>query len=219
MNIVNQVVFPTVARLQEDRPRLRERLLSGLRLLGFVSVPIMWGISSVAPELVTLALGPRWQDAVFPLQVISLLIPFKLVSSIISTTVIGVGALDLRNTAINLVVLPTCFLIGVQWSVNGLATAWAVALMIALSLTIPWNCAKLELPVSDVARTLRDPILAGGAMYVLVVVSRTMLAGAPDVYRLPALILIGAAVYLPCLSLLNKKMWTDVQRLFAAFRA
>ncbi len=67
MNIVNQVVFPTVARLQEDRPRLRERLLSGLRLLGFVSVPIMWGISSVAPELVTLALGPRWQDAVFPL--------------------------------------------------------------------------------------------------------------------------------------------------------
>jgi O-antigen/teichoic acid export membrane protein len=28
-----------------------------------------------------------------------------------------------------------------------------------------------------------------------------------------------ALVYLPCLSLLNKKMWTDVQRLFAAFRA
>lgn len=34
MTIVNQVVFPVVARLQDDRPRLRERLLSGLHLLG-----------------------------------------------------------------------------------------------------------------------------------------------------------------------------------------
>ncbi len=219
MSIVNQVVFPAVARLQDDRPRLRERLLSGLRLLGFVSVPVMWGISSVAPELVELALGPTWQDAAYPLRVVSLLIPLRMVSGIVSTTIIGVGALDLWNTAANLVVLPTCFLIGVQWGVNGLATAWAVALLIVLSITIPRNCRKLEVPVSDVARTLRDPILAGGAMYVMVTVGRTFLAGAANGYRLPVLILIGAAVYVPCLSLLNRRMWTDVQRLYTALRA
>jgi O-antigen/teichoic acid export membrane protein len=219
MGIVNQVVFPAVARLQDDRPRLRERLLSGLRLLGFVSVPVMWGISSIAPELVELALGPTWQEAAYPLRVVSLLIPLRMVSGIVSTTVIGVGALDLWNTAINLVVLPICFLIGVRWGVNGLATAWAVALFTVLSMTIPRNCAKLEVPVRDVARTLRDPILAGAAMYLMVAVGRTFLNGTANGYKLPVLILIGAAVYLPCLSVLNRRMWTDVQRLYTAFRA
>ena len=218
MGIVNQVVFPAVARLQDDRPRLRERLLSGLRLLGFVSVPVMWGISSIAPELVELALGPTWQEAAYPLRVVSLLIPLRMVSGIVSTTVIGVGALDLWNTAINLVVLPICFLIGVRWGVNGLATAWAVALLTVLSMTIPRNCAKLEVPVRDVARTLRDPILAGAAMYLMVTAGRTFLNGTANGYKLPVLILIGAAVYLPCLSLLNRRMWTDVQRLYTAFR-
>jgi O-antigen/teichoic acid export membrane protein len=218
MGIVNQVVFPAVARLQDDRPRLRERLLSGLRLLGFVSVPVMWGISSIAPELVELALGPTWQEAAYPLRVVSLLIPLRMVSGIVSTTVIGVGALDLWNTAINLVVLPICFLIGVRWGVNGLATAWAVALLTVLSMTIPRNCAKLEVPVRDVARTLRDPILAGAAMYLIVTAGRTVLNGTANGYKLPVLILIGAAVYVPCLSLLNRRMWTDVQRLYSAFR-
>jgi O-antigen/teichoic acid export membrane protein len=211
-------VFPAVARLQDDRPRLRERLLSGLRLLGFVSVPVMWGISSIAPELVELALGPTWQEAAYPLRVVSLLIPLRMVSGIVSTTVIGVGALDLWNTAINLVVLPICFLIGVRWGVNGLATAWAVALLTVLSMTIPRNCAKLEVPVRDVARTLRDPILAGAAMYLMVTAGRTVLNGTANGYKLPVLILIGAAVYVPCLSLLNRRMWTDVQRLYSAFR-
>jgi hypothetical protein len=99
------------------------------------------------------------------------------------------------------VVLPTCFLIGVLWGVDGLATAWAVALLVVLSMAIPRNCKKLEVPVCNVARTLRDPALAGGAMYAMVIVARTFLASAPNGYRLPVLILIGAAVYLPCLSL------------------
>ena len=186
MGIVNQVVFPTVARLQDDRPRLRERLLSGLRLLAFVSVPVMWGISAVAPEIVALALGPRWHDAVYPLQVASLLIPFKMVSAVISTAIVGVGAatLDLRNTVVNLVVLPSAFLIGVRWGVDGLVTAWALSLVVVLALTVPRSCTRLEIALLDVARSLRDPVLAGGVMYAVVLAGRAV-AGrrAP---RLPA---------------------------------
>lgn len=48
---------------------------------------------------------------------------------------------------------------------------------------------------------------------------RTFLASASTGYRFPVLILIGAVVYLPCLSRLNRRMWTDVQRLYTALRA
>jgi len=221
MGIVNQVVFPTVARLQDDRPRLRERLLSGLRLLAFVSVPVMWGISAVAPEIVALALGPRWHDAVYPLQVASLLIPFKMASAVISTAIVGVGAatLDLRNTVVNLVVLPSAFLIGVRWGVDGLVTAWALSLVVVLALTVPRSCTRLEIALLDVARSLRDPLLAGGVMYAVVLAGRAALAGVPHVYRLATLVLVGAAVYLPLVSLLNRTIWADLRRLRSASRA
>jgi O-antigen/teichoic acid export membrane protein len=218
MGIVGQVVFPTVARLQDDRPRLRGRLLSGLRLLAFVSVPVMWGISAVAPEIVALALGPRWGDAVYPLQVASLLIPFKMASAVISTAIVGVGAatLDLRNTVVNLVVLPTAFLIGVRWGVDGLVTAWALSLVIVLALTVPRTCTRLEIALLDVARSLRDPLLAGGVMYAVVLGIRAPLGGMPDVHRLATLVLVGVGVYLPLVSFLNRAIWADLRRLRAA---
>jgi hypothetical protein len=155
---------------------------------------------------------------VYPLRVASLLIPFKMASAVISTAIVGVGAatLDLRNTVVNLVVLPTAFLIGVRWGVDGLVTAWALSLVVVLALTVPRTCTRLEIALLDVARSLRDPLLAGGVMYAVVLGVRAPLAGVPDVHRLAALVLLGAAVYLPLVSFLNRAIWADLRRLRAA---
>lgn len=91
--------------------------------------------------------------------------------------------------------------------------------MIVLALMVPRSCARLEIPRLDVARTLRDPLLASGVMYALVIAARAALAGVPGLYRLSALILVGGAVYLPLVSLLNRAIWTDLRRLLAASRA
>lgn len=220
ISIVNQVAFPTVARLQGEPARLRQRLLGALRLLGFVSVPALWGISAVAPEFVPLVLGPRWERAVFPLQVISLIVPVRMVSSVISTAITGVGAatLDLRNTAINAVVLPMAFLIGVRWGVDGLAMAQAVALGVVLSLTLPRNCRTLGVRPPDVARTLVTPGVAGLVMYATVLATRAVLSGWTGLDRLPVLILAGAAAYLTLASLLQREIWVDLRRIIATPR-
>jgi O-antigen/teichoic acid export membrane protein len=220
IGIVNQVAFPTVARLQGEPARLRQRLLAALRLLGFVSVPVLWGLSAVAPEFVALVLGPRWERAVYPLQVISLIVPARMVSSVISTAITGLGAatLDLRNTAINAGVLPVAFLIGVRWEIEGLATAQAAALGIVLALTLPRNFAVVGVRPADVARALRVPGAAGLAMYAAVLAARALLGGWPDVYRLPALVLAGAVVYLALVSVLEREIWIDLRRLVAAPR-
>ena len=56
-------------------------------------------------------------------------------------------------------------------------------------------------------------------MYALVIAARAALAGVPGLNRLSALILVGGAVYLPLVSLLNRAIWTDLRRLLAASRA
>jgi O-antigen/teichoic acid export membrane protein len=221
MGIVNQVAFPTVARLQADPDRLRELLLFALGLLHLVAVPLTWGISAVAPEFVALVFGTKWADAVYPLQILSLIIPFKMVSAIITTATVGVGAaiLDLRNTLINAVVLPLAFFASVHWGVDGLASGWVVALVIVLALTLPRMCKVLGLEIREVARTGFAPLLAGAAMYGAIIGARALLAEIEIAYRLPVLILVGIVVYLACITLLKRRIWKDLGRVVAALRA
>ena len=63
MGVINQVVLPAVARLQDERDRLRRRLLEGCRILTAFSVPVLWGMSATSPEIVGVALGPKWSGA------------------------------------------------------------------------------------------------------------------------------------------------------------
>jgi len=221
MGIVNQVAFPAVARLQADPDRLRERLLFALGLLNLVAVPLTWGISAVAPEFVALVFGDKWASAVYPLQVLSLIVPLKMISALITTATLGVGAatLDLRNTMINAVVLPLAFLGSVHWGVDGLASGWVVALTIVLALTLPRMCKVLGLTIREVARTGFTPMLAGAAMYGVIMMVRALLAEAEVAYRLPALILGGTLAYLAVITVLKRSIWNDLGRVIAALRA
>ena len=220
MTIVNQVAFPTVARLQGDLERLRERLLDAVRLLTFVSVPTAWGISAVAPEFVRLALGERWAGVVLPLQLLSLIVPLRMLSAMLFTSAAALGkvAADLQNTVVSVVVLLPAFFIGTQWGVNGLASAWLVAMPIVFTLNFPRVGKVLGLRIADIAASVWAPVAAGAAMYAVVAATRSTLVGMTDLYRLPVLIAVGAATYLGLVWLLDRRFWRDVKRTALALK-
>ena len=220
MGVVNQVAFSTVARLQGELPRLRARLLDASRLLTFVSVPTAWGISAVAPEFVRLAFGERWAGVVFPLQVVSLVAPLRMLSTMLHMSVTALGKLtaDLQNTILTAAVLLPAFLIGTQWGINGLASAWLVATPIIFVFAFPRVGKALRLTFADVGVAVWAPVAAGGAMYATVTATRSVFAAAEDVSRLPILIAVGAGTYLALISMLDRRIWRDVSRMASALR-
>src|SRR6266480_5637 len=190
MGTLNQVAFPTVARMQDDLPRLRTRLLDASRLLGFVAVPVLWGISAVSPEFVTLALGERWLDAIFPLQVVALVIPVRMLSVVFTTSVSALGRMDivLRNMLVNCAWLPITFLAGVHWGVEGLALSWVVAHPVLFYENFRGMGRVLGIRLREVGAAVYGPIAAGVAMYAAVWGARLALGAEPEVSRLVALI-------------------------------
>jgi O-antigen/teichoic acid export membrane protein len=221
MSIVNQVAFPAMARLQDDAARLHERLLEAIRMLGFTAIPVLWGISAVAPEFVDGVLGDKWHAAILLLQVLSLVSPLRMLAALLATALAAVGRanLELRNTVVSSVVLPIAFLIGVHWHLDGLALSWLAAMPIVLAINLPRTTRALGLSAMQIVSALRAPLLAGGAMYGAVVGVRFLLAGQDEFLRLPLLIAVGAAVYLAAVSLLDRSVWTDVRRVASALRA
>jgi len=220
MSIVNQVALPAVARMQSDMPRLRRRLIEASRLMTFFSMPTMWGMSAVAPELVDVAMGPKWVGAVYPLQIICCIVPLRMLSVLFGTAVVGIGkaSADVRNTIVSSIVLPTGFLVGIHWGVNGLATSWVIALPIVFCANFPRITRALGVRAVDVAASIWTATLAGALMYGVIAAARVGLVTIPPMGRLPLLVIIGAAAYLGLLSVIDRRMYSDVRGFLTALR-
>jgi O-antigen/teichoic acid export membrane protein len=220
MGILNQVAFSAVARLQEDLPRVRERLLDALRLLALAAIPALWGISAVAPEFVDVALGETWNPAVFSLQAVSLVVPLRMLAAVFSTALAGIGRadLDLRNMLVSAIVLPAAYLVGVRGGVDGLAASAAIGVPIVVGLNLPRTLSALGIRLSQLWAAVRVPFAAGLVMLAFVSVLRMALLDHGELVRLPLLIAVGAASYLGSVHLLDRSIWIDVRRLAAAVR-
>jgi O-antigen/teichoic acid export membrane protein len=219
MGVVNQVALPAVSRLQSDLPRLRARLLEASRLLTFASVGLLWGLSSVAPEFVRVVMGSQWQDAIYPLRVICLVVPLRMLNAIFSTSTIGLGraGVDLRNSVVNIVVLPASFFIGVHWGVNGLATSWAIAIPAVFVIVFPRISQALGITLREIADSVWAPLVSGAAMWAAIIGMRTLTLDLHDAARLTLLVGTGAIVYLAVALTIDRRIRPEIRRLVTAF--
>jgi teichuronic acid exporter len=220
MGMINQLAFPAVARLQLELPRMRERLLTSLRLLTLAGIPALWGISATAPEFVDVALGDRWHPAITALQIVSFVAPLRLLAAVLATALAALGRpdLELRNTVVGAIVLPVAFLLGARFGITGLAASWLAAMPIVFAINIPPTCRTLGIRFWQLIAAIRTPLIAGSVMYACVFAARLALVQYDELVRLPFLIVAGGSGYLGTISLLDRSIWGEVRRLAIAVR-
>lgn len=76
-DVLDKVLFPTMARVQDDPRRLGVAFLQGTALLALVTLPVSVVAAVLAPELVAVAFGSRWASLVAPFQVLALGMMFR----------------------------------------------------------------------------------------------------------------------------------------------
>jgi len=66
--VVSQVMYPVLAKIQEDIDKVRNVYIRATGLLMFVSAPIMLGLWALAQPFIGFYLGPNWNEVVPILQ-------------------------------------------------------------------------------------------------------------------------------------------------------
>jgi teichuronic acid exporter len=221
MGVVNQVAFPAVARLQDELPRMRIRLIESLRLLALIAIASLWGLAAVAEEFVDVVLGDKWHAAETALQLVSVIAPLRMLMAVLATALVASdnAERELRNTIVSALILPASFAIGVQWGLNGLAVSWVVAVPAICVLNFRRTAGTLGLRLGDVLGAVRAPLLAGAIMLGAVTFARLGLTDYDEAVRLPILIAAGALVYAGSVWFLDRGIWLDVRRVAAALRS
>ena len=71
-DVLDKVLFPTMSRVQDDPRRLASAYLRATAALVLIMLPVGVVAAVLAPELVSVAFGSRWQALVAPFQVLAL---------------------------------------------------------------------------------------------------------------------------------------------------
>lgn len=212
--LVNQVAFPAFSSMQGDLSRVAANMLLGVRILSFVAFPVLWGASSVAPELVAAVLGEKWVPATITLQMLALIMPLRMIGNFVQVANQGIGRSDvlLWNAVWAIFVGPPLFMMGSYFGgLFGLSLAWLVVSPLVF-LQVTWRgLPTLGLKWTSLIQSVWPAAVTTVLMYVSIVLARNLLLlNVHVVLQLTALISIGAIAYLTAAWGLNRKGFLEV---------
>lgn len=198
--MLNQVVFSAFSKIQDNRSKVAEHFLKSAHLMSFISFPVFFGISSVSTEFVDLVLGEKLKLATIPFQILSLILPLRMLQNVFAPTLDGIGKpkINIVNQIIACVIMPGSIFIGLKWGLEGVCLAWIIAYPIYFVIVLVRSLPAIGVKLSDYFNAIRVALLHASIMYLAVWLAReyTMQFSIPLAAKLFMLIFVGAITYL-----------------------
>lgn len=197
-SIISQVAFPVFSKVQEDQPQFRNFVLKSIGILSLIAFPILWGISSIANEMVLLFLGEKWSHAILPLKLLALMMPFRMIANFLpsATDALGHPEIGVKNVLLAALVMPVSILIGVQWGIIGVAIVWVTVYPIILFINYYRSLSVIGLKLKDLLYVIFPTLISSIGMYLMVWGMDLLLENHLNkLLELAIMIISGALVY------------------------
>jgi len=215
--LINQVAFPAFSTISSDLNIAGRHFLKAVRVLSCIAFPVLFGISSIAPELVNIFLGPKWSGAYLPVLIIAFSVPIRMIVNIINPTVFGLGypEISFRNSLFGFVIMPIAFGIGTIWGLFGASMAWVIAFPIVFFDNMYRFLKILEINLIDVLQAMFKPFLSALIMVGFLQLLRlSHICGYSDILNLLVFILCGTGIYGGMMWRINRNGLKEITDLF-----
>jgi teichuronic acid exporter len=210
-SIIYRVTFPAFSRLKESAEGVGESFRQGISIASFIGFPLSWGISSVAPEIAQIILGPKWGAVTVPLTLLGLIMPLRIIAPVVdsATEAVGRAEIGVRNMLVASVVMPIAFFVGCRWGLTGLSLAWVLVYPLVFVQNISNNLRALSLRARDFYQPMLRPAFGSACMFGAVASARLLIEANP-IIKFALMVLIGASTYAVLMLLINRHGMHDV---------
>ena len=214
LNRLHQMVlFPTFSRAQSDRAYLDRALRVGTEATASLTLPLCaWGLV-LGPQIIPVLLGPGWDEAVLPFQILSLGVYFRSAYGLSASIVFATGHVFWLSACQGvyglLIVVGASF--GAKWGIAGVATATLVALLIFYVLLYALAARVSGASMSSFLSAHLRPLTVFSIVLATAVFGRFTLAPLDT----PALLIVivsvsfGVGALAVATRLLGKRLWGD----------
>lgn len=203
VNTVNNVAQPVLRNVAESKERQHRVFRKMLRFTAFISFPALFGLSLIAPELITITITTRWIESAAIMQILCIGSAFIPILNLYSNLVISKGKSNIFmwNTiilgSVQVISALLCYPYGIR-----------IMLLAYISINISWLFVWHYFIWKEIRLRLRDAIkdvapyavIAAGCMCVTYLVTLSIV----NLYLLlGAKITIAAGLYVVCMKLSN----------------
>jgi len=203
----HRIAFPLFARYQHS-PELKQVVTRSSSLLLLVSLPLFVGLAAVSSDVIAILFGGRWQGAVFPMQMLSIVAALETVTWTLSSALNAIGRPGI-NTLINMVaavVLPAMlYFSAVSWGIEGVLWASVIVYLYRFLAMLVFTCRVLELKLWFFVKDHLGSLAASLCMFISVVLLYQWGVSWNIYVRVTMGIVFGATIYLTVLFFTNRQ--------------
>lgn len=218
-SVVSQVLLPAFSKIKDDNERFRSAYVRGCALIALVTFPVIAGLGVVADPFVRAVLGDEWLPSIVIFQILAPVGVMQSVQHTVGHIYVLKGRTDwmFRWGAYGAAVFVSAFLMGVQYGVVGVATAYCAAyfvLILVPGFVIPFRL--IDLRLGHFVHYLSMQIVITGAMVgaCWLWLQQLNRVGIADSWtRLLTGIVVGVVVYIAGMMLLRPPVITDLEEL------
>ena len=172
--VVNDISLPAYSELQHQEGAVPQLLLDTIRFHAIVGFALFWGLASVAAYAVPVLFGAQWHWAVFPLVALAAVAPIRLIGSIETPAMTGIGrpCVLLKTKLIIAPCMTVAMLVGCRWGgIQGAALAWLVVFPLCYGYAFRNVLEAAGISYGRVLRVVRGPASAAVLMVLAVLIA------------------------------------------------
>ena len=134
--MLDSVLFPAMAKVQDDKVRLAGAYRRGVAMLAMVVMPLSAISYLIAPEIIRVALGPSWDAAVLPFRVLAVGMLFRTSYKLSDSLSRATGSVYRRawRQIVYAALVIGGAMAGQRWGIGGVAVAVVGALAVNFGL-------------------------------------------------------------------------------------
>lgn len=212
LQAVNAVGFPTLARLQEDRPRMIRAVNTAASFGAVSSVPAFVGMALLAPDTIRVIFGPNWEESIPVMQLLALGAIAAPITNLQSQVMLACGKarwsllLHLCNGIGSLV----AFVIAVPYGLSAVAVAFSVRAYVLLPVGFFASRRAVGITALTYLRSYPAPLVATAVMTLSLLAVQSVFSDAGDWLLLASKLVLGAITYLISLRLLSATLFREM---------
>ena len=197
--VFGQVMFPALARTQDDKAEFRALYIKALRLIAFAAFPLMAEVGLLSREVVTILFGDQWLPMVPILRILSVVGMFQSVIFPVGWVFTALGRT--KDQFLLSILLVAAFAVamglGIQGGLLGVTVAYAAWTLLSGLMNIFVSCRLLDMAIYRTFEAVAR-IAAATALMTAVVFAVDSAIGAEIamIARIIVSLAVGALIYL-----------------------
>ena len=219
IRIVNQVLLPYLSKDKKDLARLRQWTVDTVEMQMVVIVPFYLFVFFCAEEIVMILLGSNWEEAIIPLQFLSIAHIFKLAESYNSNLLTALGriTIQIKYMATQFLIISSgIILLSILFNIETSLYVWVLFYPIITIAFTRISLQSIDLRIIKILKKTHRIVIVQGLLVAFLLLVSCLSNDMLSVWH--SLIIKGTSgiiFYVSVFYLLDKK---NLRRIFSSFR-